>query len=215
MAETDSNWERYYSTLKQMPRRLRKNAQFVVDALPDLKSHKFKKALDLGCGTGRHCVLLASNGFEVIGLDISKNALKMGKKLVQRDKLKNVALVCATMTNLPLKDCCLDAVISVSVIHHAFIKDIMATADEVFRILGKNGWFLANLASVADPRFGTGRMLEENTFWIMEAFKEKDFGELHHFFTKPQLFRLLQKFSEKKVAVMEEKPNYWKVLAIK
>jgi len=198
-----------------MPRRLRKNAQFVVDALPDLKSHKFKKVLDLGCGTGRHCVLLARNGFEIVGVDISKNALRMAKKWVQKEKLGNVAFVCATMTNLPLKDCCLDAVISVSVIHHAFKKDIVATVNEVFRILGKNGWFLANVASVADPRFGTGRMLEDNTFWIMEAFEEKRFGELHHFFTKPQLFRLLQKFPEKQVTVMKDKPNYWKVLAVK
>jgi ubiquinone/menaquinone biosynthesis C-methylase UbiE len=215
VAETDSNWERYYSMLKRMPRRLRKNAQFVVDALPDLKSYKVKKVLDLGCGVGRHCVLLASNDFEVIGLDISKNALKMAKKLVQKEKLGNVALVCASMTNLPLSDSCLDAVISVSVVHHAFKKDIVATVNEVFRILGKNGCFLANLASVADPRFGTGRMLEDNTFWVMEAFEEKRFGELHHFFTKSQLFRLLQKFPDKKVAVMKEKPNHWKVLAVK
>jgi hypothetical protein len=50
LAKADSNWERYYSTLKRMPNRLRKTAQFIVDALPDLKSQKVGKVLDLGCG---------------------------------------------------------------------------------------------------------------------------------------------------------------------
>ncbi len=87
--------------------------------------------------------------------------------------------------------------------------------NEIFRILSKNGWFLANLASVTDPRFGTGKMLEDNTSWITEAFEEKCFGELHHFFTKSELFRLLHNFLNKKVTRMKDKPNYWKVLATK
>jgi hypothetical protein len=68
---------------------------------------------------------------------------------------------------------------------------------------------------VTDPRFGTGKKLEDNTFWILEAFEEKRFGELHHFFTKPQVSRLLHHFATKKVTAMEDKPNYWKILATK
>lgn len=213
--EEESNWDRYYSELGRMPRRLRRTARFVVDALSSLRNHKVEKVLDLGCGAGRHCILLAKSGFEVIGMDISKNALKMAGKWVRKEKLRNVAFVCATMTNLPLKDSCLDAVISVSVIHHAFKRNIVTTVKEVYRILGKNGWFLANLASVTDPRFGTGQMLEDNTFWVLEAFEEKRFGELHHFFTKTEILRLLHRFSERRLTIMEDKPNYWKILAIK
>jgi ubiquinone/menaquinone biosynthesis C-methylase UbiE len=212
---TQFNWERYYSTLKLMPKRLKKTARFITDARPDLKERKVKKMLDLGCGAGRHCVLLANSGFEVVGMDISKSALKMARGWVRKEKLGNVALVRATMMNLPLNDSCLDAVVSVSVIHHAFRKDIVATVNEVYRILGKDGLFLANLASVKDSRFGTGRKLEDNTFWILEAFEEKRFGELHHFFTRPQIFRLLHRFAEKKVTAMDDKPNYWKIIAIK
>jgi ubiquinone/menaquinone biosynthesis C-methylase UbiE len=215
MPKPNSNWERYYSTLKRMPRRLRKTAKFIADILPEMKSHRVEKVLDLGCGTGRHCVLLASSGFEVVGVDISKNALKMARKWVLQEKLKNVAFVRATMTNLPFDNCCLDAVISVSVIHHAFKKDIVTTLNEIFRILSKNGWFLANLASVTDPRCGMGKMLEDNTFWVAEAFEERHSGEVHHFFTKSELFRLLHNFVDKQVTKMKDKPNYWKVLAVK
>ena len=198
-----------------MPKRLKETARFITDAMPDLKERKVKKMLDLGCGAGRHCVLLANSGFEVVGMDLSKSALKMARRWARKEKLDNVALVRATMTNLPLNDSCLDAAISVSVIHHAFKKDIVMNVNEVYRVLGKDGLFLANLASVKDPRFGTGRKLEDNTFWILEAFEEKRFGELHHFFTKPQILRLVHLFAEKKVTAMKDKPNYWKILAIK
>jgi len=215
LIQTKSNWDRYYSTLKRIPRRLKKTAQFVADAVPALKKHKVKRVLDLGCGAGRHCVLLASSSFEVVGIDISKYALKIARRWVQKEGLENVALIRATMTNVPLNDRCLDAVVSVSVMHHALKKDIMTSASEVYRILGKNGWFLANLASIHDPRYGTGLKLEKDTFWILEGYEKKQFGELHHFFTKREALRLLSLFSRVEVTSMIDKPNYWKIVAVK
>jgi len=198
-----------------MPKRLKKTAQFIEDAVPALKEQKVKKVLDLGCGAGRHCILLAGRGFEVVGIDISKNALKMARRWVQKEKLENIALIRATMTNIPVNDCCLDAAVSVSVMHHALQKDIMTSVSEVYRILGENGWFVANLASVHDPRYGTGRKLERDTFWILEGYEKKRFGELHHFFTKREALRLLSLFSRVEVTSMEDKPNYLKIVAVK
>jgi len=198
-----------------MPKRLKTTAQFIVDAVPALKKHGVKRVLDLGCGAGRHCILLAGSGFEVVGIDISKNALKMARRWVQKERLENVVFVRATMTNVPLSDCCLDSVVSVSVMHHALKKDIMTSVSEVYRILGKNGCFVTNLASVHDPRYGTGRKLEKNTFWILEGYEKKQFGELHHFFTKREALRLLSLFSRVEVTSMKDKPNYWKIVAVK
>jgi ubiquinone/menaquinone biosynthesis C-methylase UbiE len=198
-----------------MPKRLKETARFIVEAIPDLTKHGVRKVLDLGCGVGRHSVLLASSGFEVVGVDISKNALKMAGSWVQKERLEKVALVRATMTNIPINDCCLDAVVSVSVMHHALKKDIVRSISEVYRILSKNGWFIANLASVNDPRYGTGRMLEKNTFWILEDYEKKRFGELHHFFTKGEALRLLHHFSKVDVTSLEEKPSFWKIMAVK
>lgn len=215
LVKTRPNWEDYYSTLKRIPRRLKKTAQFIVDAVPDLENDGIVKVLDLGCGAGRHCILLANRGFEVVGTDISKSALKMARQWARKEKLENVAFVRATMTNVPLTHCCLDAVISVSVIHHALKNEIAKTVNEIQRTLRKNGWFLANLASVKDPRYGTGKMLEKNTFWILESYEQKRFGELHHFLTKREVVRLLGHFAKVQVTVMEDKPSYWKISAVK
>jgi ubiquinone/menaquinone biosynthesis C-methylase UbiE len=215
LVKTRPNWEEYYSTLKRTPRRLKKTAQFITDAMPDMKNHNVKRVLDLGRGAGRHCILLAKSGFEVIGMDISKNALRMARRWVRKEKLESVAFVRATMTNVPLSDSCLDAVVSVSVLHHALKKDIVTAVNEIYRALRKNGRIVANLASIKDPRYGTGRMLEKNTFWILEAYEEKQFGELHHFFTKREASRLLHHFMKIRVTTMKDKPNYWKIMAVK
>jgi ubiquinone/menaquinone biosynthesis C-methylase UbiE len=199
---------------------MKKNAQFIVDAVPDLKNQNVKKVLDLGCGAGRHSVLLANSGFEVIGIDISKSALKIANRWTKKERLENVVFVRATMTNIPLKDCCLDAVISVSVIHHGFKENIETTVKEIHRTLHENGKLLANLASVKDTRalearYGKGRRLERNTYWILENYEKDRFKELHHFLTKHEVSKLLQSFTRIQLDVAKEKPNYWEILATK
>lgn len=50
---------------------------------------KNSKALDLGCGDGRHTIYLAENGFDVTALDISQNGIA---KLNKRAKKKNLSI---------------------------------------------------------------------------------------------------------------------------
>jgi len=58
-------------------------------------------------------------------------------------------------------------------------------------------------------------MLEKNAFWILEGYEKKRFGELHHFFTRGEALRLLSLFSKMDVTSLEDKPNYWKIVAVK
>lgn len=208
-------WERYYSMLRRLPRRLKKPVPFVVEELRTFKRFKVKCVVDLGCGVGRHCVYLAKNDIEVIGVDVSRSALKMACRWVRKERISNVALIRGTMTSLPLIDNNFDAIISVSVIHHALQKDIAKAIAEIHRILKKNGLFLTNLASVKDPRYGEGQKVENDTFKIPEAFEEKRFEELHHFFTKREASQLLARFAEAKIGLLRDKPNYWKITAVK
>ncbi|MDH5746580.1 MAG: class I SAM-dependent methyltransferase [Candidatus Bathyarchaeota archaeon] len=85
-----------------MPKRLEKLARFVIEAVPVFKSCKVEKVLDLGCGVGRHCIYLAKNGFDVIGVDVSKHALIMAKEWVRKEMVVNTSFIQASMTNLPL-----------------------------------------------------------------------------------------------------------------
>lgn len=205
-------WEEYYSNLEELPHWLTQPASFVLEAFPNLRDHRVKRVLDLGCGAGRHCLLLAKKKLEAVGVDLSVTALKISKELSQKDQM-NIALACASMTRLPFSDSTFDAVISVSVIHHALRKDIAATIHEVHRVLKKNGFFLANLTSIKDPRYGTGQKMEDHTYRILEAFTGAE--ELHHFFNRKEIRRLLTSFAEVKVELSDEEPHYWTIMSKK
>jgi len=201
--------------LRCLPERLKQPVPFVVEALPIFNRCEIKRVFDLGCGAGRHCVYLAKNGFDVVGVDASKSALRLAKEWGRRENLKNVTFTQATMTNIPFCDCLFDAVVSVSVIHHAVKMHIEEAVNEIYRVLKRNGLFLANLASVEDPRYGTGERVEAGTFRLLEGFEEKRFEELHHFFTKLEASQLLSRFAKAEIETLKDKTIYWKITAIK
>jgi ubiquinone/menaquinone biosynthesis C-methylase UbiE len=201
--------------LKRQPEKLKQLVPFVVDALPIFKRRKVKRLLDLGCGAGRHCIYLSKNGFDVVGVDVSRSALKLAKERASEENLKDITFVEATMTNIPFDDRRFDAVLSVSVIHHALKRDIKTTISEIHRILKKRGIFLANLTSMDDPRYGAGEKVEADTFRTLEAYEERRFKELHHYFSKREVYELLSNFSRAIVESLKDRPNYWKITAIK
>lgn len=208
-------WENYYLGLKELPDRLKKPVPFVVEALPFFKRYNIKRVLDLGCGAGRHCILLAKEGFDVVGIDFSRASLKMAREWVEKEKLENVNLICGTMAHLPVNGSIFDAVISVSVIHHAIKSQIINAIGEIQRVLRRKGLFLANLVSIEDHRYGKGEKVEEGTFKIKEEFEEHEFEELHHFFTKDEASKLLESFTKINIRPIKNHHKYWKVLASK
>lgn len=208
-------WEEYYSSLDELPERLKKPVPFVVESLSLFECGDVRNVLDLGCGAGRHCIFLAKEGFNTVGIDFSKSSLKMAKEWVKKEKIRNVDFVCGTMTHLPFTRDFFDAVVSVSVIHHAIKSEITKAVREIHRVLRKKGLFLANLASVEDHRFGKGEKIEERTFRIKEEFEEYEFKELHHFFTKEEALKLLEDFMKVKIKPIKRHHKYWKVIAFK
>lgn len=89
---------------------------------------------DVGCGTGKY-LGLAPESF-VVGSDscmeFSEIAAKMGHNVVSCDN-----------QNLPFRDSCFDAVISVGVIHHfASVKRRIKALEELYRILQPGGMML-------------------------------------------------------------------------
>jgi ubiquinone/menaquinone biosynthesis C-methylase UbiE len=218
--EKRKGWEEFYSALDQLPEWLMAPVPFVVESVPFFKDRAVRTVLDLGCGLGRNCIYLAKEGFEAIGVDPSKNALKTAKARCKIEGADKVTVLRASMTNLPFRDECLQAVISVSVIHHAARKDINRTTREICRVLKDNGVFLANLLSVEDYRYGSGREIEDGTFMVQEDFEEGQFKEIHHFFTRQETSKLLAGFRKISIEPLqggkrEQLHCYWKVTAIK
>lgn len=98
-----------------------------------------KRVLDLGCGSGRHTVYLAKKGFEVYGIDIAPEGIKIAKKWLKKEKLKASLRTGNIYKKLPYKDNFFDAIISTQTIHHERIESIKKAIKEIERILKPKG----------------------------------------------------------------------------
>ena len=103
------------------------------------KKKSIKKVLDLGCGSGRHTVYLAKNGFDVYGFDIAPVGIEMTKDWLKQEGLEAKLKSGSIFEKLPYKNNFFDGIVSTSTINHAKIEDIRKLIKEIERILKPGG----------------------------------------------------------------------------
>ena len=99
-----------------------------------------RRILDLGCGAGRHLQILRRRGARAFGLDLSWPLLDEAR----RHTGPGLALLRGDMRALPLRDACLDAVLSMFTSFGYFHGDEenWRVLEEVARVLAPGGAFL-------------------------------------------------------------------------
>ena len=117
-------------------------AQVCLDLLPRLAplQPSGRPVLDLGCGDGRHLQRIAQKATPVVGLDLSLDLLRLA---AGRDE--HPELIRGDMRFLPLRDGCLDAVLSLFTAFGYFgpLEQNASVVREVARVLQPGGhWFL-------------------------------------------------------------------------
>ncbi len=171
----------------------------VVDFANDLKREGAKRVLDLGCGAGRHSILLGKAGFQVVALDISETALKILGGRLKTVSINNVTLVKHEMWELPFIDDYFDGVICTNVLHHGRLVEIKRAVRDVHRVMRRGSTAFVVALSMADFRKGNGRRLERNTY-VFTTGEER--GIIHHFFTRKELKSCFRRF---KILSFEER----------
>ena len=100
---------------------------------------KNKIVLDVGCGSGRFCVLASSlQAKKVYGIDSSKINIDYNKKKFK--KFTNIKFLFGDNTNLKIKRNFSDITISQGVIHHT--TDMFKSLNELIRVTKKGGKIL-------------------------------------------------------------------------
>jgi ubiquinone/menaquinone biosynthesis C-methylase UbiE len=163
----------------------------VVDFAEYLKREGAKRVLDLGCGAGRHSILLGKAGFQVVALDISETALNTLEGRLKTASIENVTLVKHEMWDLPFVDDYFDGVICTNVLHHGKLIQIRRATKEVHRVMKKGASAFVIALSTVDFRRGNGKRLEQNTFVFT---KGEERGIIHHFFPRKELESCFRKF---------------------
>src|SRR5437879_8561021 len=171
----------------------------VVEFAEDLKREDARTILDIGCGAGRHSILLGRAGFQVVALDISETALKTLEARLKTASIDNVTPVRHDMLELPFTNDYFDGAICTNVLHHGKLVQIKQATREVHRVMRKGASAFVVALSTADFRRSNGKKLEPNTYVFTEG---EERGIIHHFFSRHELQLCFKEF---KVVSFEER----------
>lgn len=166
--------------------------QVVKEATQLFKEKGYKRIMDLGCGTGRHTIYLAQQGFDVYATDISETGLEITKKKADNLNLTNIIYKQHDMATIPFEDDSFDAVLCIWTTGHGLLNDVRRNVDEMYRVTKPGGIVFADYVSVFDETYGLGTEIEPNTF-VGSRPGEEDI--LHHYSTKEELQNLYAGFS--------------------
>lgn len=145
-----------------------------------MSSPKKGKALDLGCGDGRHSLFLARNGYNVTGLDISQVAIKKLEKIARCEKLNSsLELHHSDARDFEYLSETFDLVAAVTLLDHMPKKDVGRLFDKVVGSLKKNGVIFVKVHTVKDPGKLNGSDKASELSWaIQHYFKEAELRKL-------------------------------------
>lgn len=153
-------------------------------------------ALDMGCGGGRHSIVLAKTGFEVYGIDFAEAAIGHATRYAADEKLSDVThFEIGDVLSLPYTDKMFDIVNDDGCLHHLNPVDWPTYIQGVKRVLKQNGILRIKTFSKNCEYFM--RNSADGSQWVRLKgsgytyfFDEKDFHKLFR-----QYFELL-KFEE-------------------
>ncbi|MFH1918158.1 MAG: class I SAM-dependent methyltransferase [Nanoarchaeota archaeon] len=120
-----------------------------------IESRKIKpcKVLDIGCGEGFYAIYLASKDFEVTGIDISENAIKLAKENATKEGIK-IKFMQMDVVDLGMVNDEFDFVFEWAVLHHIIPKQRQKYVNNIKSILNKRGKYLSVCFNNQNPDFG-------------------------------------------------------------
>lgn len=163
-----------------------------------------RRALDLGCGTGRHTVCLAERGFEVVASDLSPYGLRLTAAVLDKKGL-SARLVCCDMAALPFRPDSFDLVLSIDTLYHQTLSGMQRSMAQLHHAMTPGAAALFTFNSTKTDSYGEGRETESHTF-VHESGDEA--GLPHHYLDEPRLLDLLRPFRVEDTELVEEDMEY-------
>lgn len=158
------------------------------------EKNKVYTILDLGCGTGRHLIFFAKKNFDIYGLDGSPRGIKIAEEWLSEERIRVETECCKIEESFPYVDNFFDAIISINVIHHNLMENIIKTVREIERVLRKGGYIFITFPYLKEnSKNGNWNLkkVEKGTY-IPRKGREK--GVLHHFFSLEEIQEVFRRF---------------------
>lgn len=132
------NYAKYYDLLYK-DKDYKKESDFIISLIKQHSQKKNLRILDIGCGTGIHAHYLAEKGYQVTGIDLSKEMIKIAQE--NKNNKTEFYVADATSFNLNTK---FDIVLSLFhvVSYQSSNKDISSMFSNVSKHIEKDGIFI-------------------------------------------------------------------------
>jgi len=188
-------WNKIYREGKRAEATLKvdENLPFITEFF---KGRGVKSVLDLGCGAGRNTIYMARRDFEVYGIDISDEGIKLARRRIASGE-PHVHLKLGSMFSLPYRDNSFDAVVSITVIHHGRLKWIKRAIRELKRVLKPGGLIFVTVPKMKldkdvpkERRFGV-KFVAPRTYVALGGDER---GVPHYEFNRTLLRRVFKSF---------------------
>lgn len=125
------------------------------------------RALDIGCGNGRHTELLADHANAAVGVDASRGLLDeaVGRAA---ERGFDASFVQGDAARLPLPDDAFDLAVYVATLHHLPTRaDRRASLDELARVLTRGGRALVSAWSTEHSKFDRAEGFDTTVDWTL------------------------------------------------
>jgi ubiquinone/menaquinone biosynthesis C-methylase UbiE len=109
-----------------------------------------KSILDIGCGFGRDAKYLSERGFDVIGIDLSSNQLKIAKNHAPKAKFVQM-----DMRKLNFEDNTFDGIFAAASLVHLPKNQIESTLKEFFRVIKSKSILFVTVKKGTGESFST------------------------------------------------------------
>ena len=197
---TYETWEQLHAQARYLPRYPQDDVvRWVLGGFTKTQRQK-KSALDLGCGGGRHTILMAREGFNTKAIDRSPVGIAETKRRAKEEGL-DVECINSNLTNLPYDDKSFDAVLCYGVICYLEQEELQAAIGEIYRILKSGGQTFIMTRSNKDFRVNYSRHLGGTTYRIIGSTADDypakgENGMLHSFLGQSDVHDLFCNFQD-------------------
>jgi SAM-dependent methyltransferase len=137
------------------------------------------RAIDLGCGTGNYAIYLASEGFEVTGVDISPTAIRIARKNAEKRAVRCDFVAADVLGDLAQVEGTFDFAYDWGLLHHILPENRQRYVENVLGRLNDKGRYLSVCFSDKDTCFeGRGKYRDTSLGTVVYLSSEEELREL-------------------------------------